>query len=102
MARVAAPPRRGDGARPFTGSELARFRHLTSQSMPPEHPVYRGVDGLSAAEIRRELELLHRAAGRRRGFMVWELALAGGAHFPERAFAEEVAGGWVEYRRQRG
>ncbi|WKX00722.1 hypothetical protein Q3O43_10645 [Rhodococcus aetherivorans] len=82
--------------------EVARIRHLTSVAMPAEHPVFRGVDGLSAAEIRRELELLHRAAGRRRGFVVWELALAGGAHFPERAFAEEVAGGWVEYRRQRG
>src|SRR5690606_4208614 len=91
MARVAGPQKRVDGPRPFTSSELARIRHLTSQPMPGEHPVFRGVDGLSAAEIRRELEALHRAAGRRRGFIVWELGNRDGRHDAEAAFLEEVA-----------
>jgi len=89
MARVAPAPRRVDGPRPFTSAEVARIRYLTSRAMPAEHPVFRGVDGLSAAEIRRELEQLHRGAGRRRGRMLWELG--GGVHDGEAAFLEEVA-----------
>ncbi|MFZ3392831.1 hypothetical protein TVH25_06155 [Rhodococcus sp. 7Tela_A2] len=64
---------------------------MTSQRMPAEHPVHRGVDGMSAAEIRRELEQLHRAAGRRRGRMLWELGTRDGWHDAEVAFLEEVA-----------
>lgn len=92
MARVAATPRRVDGPRPFTPVELDRIRHLTSQRMPAEHPVHRGIDGMSAAEIRRQLEQLHRRAGRCRGLMVWELGTRGGWHDAEAAYLEETGG----------
>jgi len=69
--------------------------------MPAEHPVHRGVDGLSAAEIRRELEGLHRAAGRRRGFMVWVLGNRDGWHDAEAVFDEEVGGSYSAIYRRR-
>ncbi|WP_299166785.1 hypothetical protein [uncultured Arthrobacter sp.] len=71
-------------ARDFTRAELERIRELTA-AIPT------AADGHPAWQT-RELDRIHAAAGRRRGFMLWELGFAS-HHDPEAAYLEEVEGG---------
>lgn len=71
----------GPGSRGFTPAELDRIRELTA-AIPTAK------DGHPSWQI-RELEGLHEAAGRTRGFMLWELAYAH-LHDAEAAYREEI------------
>ncbi len=70
------------GVRPFTAAELARIRELTARPLQRQHP----------NPVSVELDALHAAAGRRRGFTLWELG--GGPHDAETAYREELDGLW--------
>ena len=70
--------------RDFTPAELVRIRERTATPLQtsrtfPHYPAS------------TELDAIHAAAGRVRGFKLWELG--GGVHDPERAYQEEVRGG---------
>lgn len=70
--------------RDFTPEELTRIRELV-QSIPTAadgHPSWQTV----------ELERIHRAAGSRRGFKLWELSFHH-QHDADRAYTEEVEHG---------
>jgi hypothetical protein len=68
-------------AREFTALELDRIRELTA-AIPSAS------DGHPAWQI-RELERLHKAAGKRRLFMFWEINYAH-QHDAEAAYLEET------------
>ncbi len=83
MARRREAETEATAGRPFTVEELARIRRLIEG-----WPFVRGhphpyVD---------ELEQIHAAAGRRRGFMLWELDPLRTADDFNRAYVEEIRG----------
>ncbi len=69
--------------RPFTVEELARIRRLIEM-----WPSVRGHPHPHATE----LEQIHAAAGRRRGFKLWELDPLRTADDLDRAYVEEIRG----------
>ena len=82
MARRRVPPAAvpASTGRAFTLAEVDRIRDLIATHDPS------GLDDPNVAELYR----MHEAAGRRRGFMLWELDPVTDL---ERAVAEELAGG---------
>lgn len=82
MARLRKPaaPARPSSGRGFTPAEVDRIRYLIATRDPS------GLDDPNVDELYR----MHEAAGRRRGFMLWELDPVTDV---ERAVAEELAGG---------
>jgi len=79
--RQPEPPREG---RAFTTAELSRIRQLVAEPLTPGegHPNPRTL----------ALDAIHAAAGRRRGFKMWELMAPD--HDPELAYLEETTGVW--------
>ncbi len=82
MARRRVPPATAPASagREFTRAEVDRIRYLIATRDPS------GLDDPNVDELYR----MHEAAGRRRGFMLWELDPVADV---ERAVAEELAGG---------
>lgn len=81
--RVPEPVQRPREGRDFTPAEVARIKNLiATRDRARGHP----------NPVSVELEAMHAAAGRRRGWMLWELDPVRTPDDLDRAVAEEVAG----------
>ncbi|UAK34629.1 hypothetical protein K8O92_12755 [Nocardia asteroides] len=78
MAHLKDPQGARPPVRAFTPGELARIRELIEASPPCRHP----------SPVGAELDRIHAAAGRQRGFKLWELDAVRDI---DAAFAEEIS-----------